>query len=327
MQQPMQQPAQQPTQFHPTMPQPQVTARTGYTGNVMMPGGMGSSDGVGAGAGGMDVASAVCGTAASALGIDGATASVAGQLATNAASNYFQQIAGGDPIAIGSAYTGSRLAVLRYYFDVNNAYVLQKLKILLLPYRHKDWSRQVSAIAGGGYVPQPPCVDANAPDLYLPLMSFVTYMLVAGFVSGADGRFTPEVLASSGSFGLFMVIFEVCLIKLMLYLLNATGQAGLADLAATAGYKFFFAVVVVLSYAFGGRAAGYVAIGLGGANMGTFFWHTLQQCMIEPGGVALGFMHEAGSPSKTEKKKKQTYSLLVIALLQPLWFWWLLARV
>ena len=74
-------------------------------------------------------------------------------------------------------------------------------------------------------------------------------------------------------------------------------------------------------------AAGYVAIGLGGANMGTFFWHTLQQCMIEPGGVALGFMHEAGSPSKTEKKKKQTYSLLVIALLQPLWFWWLLARV
>ena len=257
-------------------------------------------------------------------------------------------------------------------------------------------------------MPQPPCVDANAPDLYLPLMSFVTYMLVAGFVSGADGRFTPEVLASSGSFGLFMVIFEVCLIKLMLYLLNATGQAGLADLAvcaprranhprrawtpsrrlgapvarvfrwlclrsarllldprgmyvlyvyvcvcvcarvcvrvwwlslggagrglascaqATAGYKFFFAVVVVLSYAFGGRAAGYVAIGLGGANMGTFFWHTLQQCMIEPGGVALGFMHEAGSPSKTEKKKKQTYSLLVIALLQPLWFWWLLARV
>ena len=45
-------------------------------------------------------------------------------------------------------------------------------------------------------------------DLYLPLMSYVTYILVAGFVSGADGRFTPEVLASTATTGFVIVCLE-----------------------------------------------------------------------------------------------------------------------
>lgn len=33
-----------------------------------------------------------------------------------------------------------------------------------------------------------PSNDVNAPDLYIPLMSFVTYILVAGFVKGSLGE-------------------------------------------------------------------------------------------------------------------------------------------
>lgn len=32
--------------------------------------------------------------------------------------------------------------LLQYYFDVNNSYVSNKLKLILLPFRHKDWKRR-----------------------------------------------------------------------------------------------------------------------------------------------------------------------------------------
>ena len=84
-----------------------------------------------------------------------------------------------------------------------------QLKILLLPYRHKDWERGTVTASGGQYAPKPPSEDVNAPDLYLPLTSYVTYILVAGFYSGADGRFTPEVLGMTASSGLVIVCLEV----------------------------------------------------------------------------------------------------------------------
>ena len=54
--------------------------------------------------------------------------------------------------------------------QVNNAYVLQKLRILLVPYTHKEWERKSTTAPGGTYMPRPPSEDFNAPDLYLPLM-------------------------------------------------------------------------------------------------------------------------------------------------------------
>ena len=37
---------------------------------------------------------------------------------------------------------------LRYYFDVNNSYVKNKLVVLLAPYRHKQWKRVSSEDSG-----------------------------------------------------------------------------------------------------------------------------------------------------------------------------------
>mmetsp|Transcript_27577 Transcript_27577/g.108096 ORF Transcript_27577/g.108096 Transcript_27577/m.108096 type:complete len:86 (+) Transcript_27577:1083-1340(+) len=36
--------------------------------------------------------------------------------------------------------------------------------------------------------------DVNAPDLYIPVMALVTYVLLVGFISGTKGVFTPEVI-------------------------------------------------------------------------------------------------------------------------------------
>jgi protein transport protein YIF1 len=38
---------------------------------------------------------------------------------------------------------------LRYYFDVNNTYVQNKVKVLLAPFRHKHWQRLPANESGG----------------------------------------------------------------------------------------------------------------------------------------------------------------------------------
>ena len=298
---------------------PVPQAPTGYKGNIFVPGQ--SSGGGGSGSGeGMEAVAA------------DAVAKVQ-QMAAGMALNYMMpgggnqnletSIAAGANQLTGAAasFTGSRLAVLRYYFDVNNAYVLKKLQILLLPFRHAQWERMAD-----GTSLRPPSQDPNAPDLYLPLMSLVTYILVAGFVSGADGRFTPEVLASTASTGLAIVLLEVILIKLGLYLLQSEGgTVPMLELASCSGYKFVAAVIVLLTKTVGGTLAGYVAIALAGLSIGTFMTKTIQQCLVQGSGYSHGFIMAdgMGSPGRSERRKKQFYSLLVIGLLQPFFFWYL----
>lgn len=38
-----------------------------------------------------------------------------------------------------------------------------------------------------------PVIDANAPDLYIPLMGFMTFVILNGFARGASNSFTPQV--------------------------------------------------------------------------------------------------------------------------------------
>jgi hypothetical protein len=55
-------------------------------------------------------------------------------------------------------------------FQVTNSYVIRKLRIVLFPWRHRPWGRQVLRAADNGGVDgwQPPRDDINAPDLYIP---------------------------------------------------------------------------------------------------------------------------------------------------------------
>jgi hypothetical protein len=72
----------------------------------------------------------------------------------------------------------------RYYFNVSNSYVLNKIQVLLFPFMHKGWARIVEQMDDNGQVGAyaAPRGDLNAPDLYIPLMSFVTYIIIVGFL-------------------------------------------------------------------------------------------------------------------------------------------------
>lgn len=109
----------------------------------------------------------------------------------------------------------------QYYFQVNDHYVRNKLKVVLFPFLHRvsfmqfipffsfryslslnklklrsffsvvlyqgHWTR-ITEPVGGRLSYKPPIYDINAPDLYIPFMAFGTYVVLAGFSLGLHGK-------------------------------------------------------------------------------------------------------------------------------------------
>ena len=107
-------------------------------------------------------------------------------------------------------------------------------------------------------MPLPPKEDENAPDLYLPLMGYVTYILAAGLALGTKGRFTPDTLATSGSSALAISMIEICALKLCFYLLQGA-RLPILDLLALSGYKFVGVTLALCAYHFLGATVGWAA--------------------------------------------------------------------
>lgn len=132
---------------------------------------------------------------------------------------------------------------LSHYFQVTTAYVLRKLGIILLPFYNKNsWQRlPASQLQGpGSVVFLPPKDDVNSPDLYIPIMGLVTYILVWNVQKGLEGSFNPENLYYKLSSTLAFVALDLVILKLGLYLLVNTSSpaASFTELICYVGYKF-----------------------------------------------------------------------------------------
>ncbi|KAI8870110.1 YIF1-domain-containing protein [Ramicandelaber brevisporus] len=139
------------------------------------------------------------------------------------------------------------MSQLKTYFAVTNSYVFHKLRLILLPIRHPRWTRiplrsdQTGEVVGF----RPPRDDINSPDLYIPLMALVTYVLLAAAgpvlmlrLNGHDLKFQPALFGTSFSTALGVVLAEVVYFKVMLYIFNIASELTLLDLVAYMGYKF-----------------------------------------------------------------------------------------
>ncbi|KAK3414497.1 hypothetical protein EUGRSUZ_H00367 [Eucalyptus grandis] len=125
----------------------------------------------------------------------------------------------------------------QYYFQVNDQYVRNKLKVVMFPFLHRGHWTRITEPVGGRLSYKPPIYDINAPDLYIPLMAFGTYVVLAGVLLGLQGMFSPEALNwlfVKGSLGWCM---QVGLLKVTLLSLGS-GEAPLLDIVAYAGYTF-----------------------------------------------------------------------------------------
>lgn len=142
----------------------------------------------------------------------------------------------------------SFLLSLRPYFSVSQSYVRLRLGQLLFPFRAlfmKDSSSRMtvaasSDISSGASAPYTP-----ERDLYIPLMALTTFVLLVGIQTGTQGTFYPELLGSTFSLALCLLLGEVGLLKLVLYITGAASAAA-ADLLCFCGYKYVNVALLLL---------------------------------------------------------------------------------
>lgn len=152
------------------------------------------------------------------------------------------------------------IPALKHYFNVSNSYVLNKLGLVLFPWRHKPWSRQQARMAANATGPSgqvvqqqyssmflPPRDDLNSPDMYIPVMALVTYILLSVLLAGFRGNFHPELLGSITTTAIAVIVFEILCLKMAMYILSINNDSQLLDLVAYSGYKFVGIIVTLVA--------------------------------------------------------------------------------
>lgn len=164
---------------------------------------------------------------------------------------------------------------LRTYFAVDNRYVKRKMQKVLFPFVSKNWRRLQSDPMGPEMQVQYdlPLSDENAPDLYLPFMSLITYVLLCALCYGSAGKFDPEVLPDVTSKCIMTQVLEVLAIRFGFYMLQA--PIAVLDLVSYTGYKYLglcmnMLVGLVLSQMHHGHTGYYI----------TFLWTASAQCFF-----------------------------------------------
>lgn len=230
------------------------------------------------------------------------------------------------------------LRALRRYFAVSTDYVANKLKLVLLPYTHRgSWQRSVLQTPTGDEYP-PPRADINAPDLYIPVMGFVTYIVFCAVVAGLAGGFRPEMLGLVATKALVFVALDAAVLRLGFYLLSNSAPA-LLDCVALCGYVFVGVALNELAQMVGGRWLLYPTLLFTCASTAVFLMRTVRVALLaDPAPVAPGDYTaatqyaNAGAPvgysdamynsldttadSTLREQKRRRYFLLVLGFVQ-----------
>ncbi|RDB30741.1 Protein transport protein yif1 [Hypsizygus marmoreus] len=172
----------------------------------------------------------------------------------NDATAQFGMQLGHSAVAAGQDYVQRNFGTifpsttLKHHFNVSNSYVIYKLKLVLFPWLHKPWARKVRRSEQGQATEwQSPREDLNSPDLYIPLMAFVTYILLCALLAGLQKQFHTKVLGEAASRALIVVILDLAFVKLGCYFLNVQGSSQVVDLIAYGGYKFVGVIFTLLA--------------------------------------------------------------------------------
>ncbi|XP_016532441.1 protein YIF1B isoform X3 [Poecilia formosa] len=200
---------------------------------------------------------------------------------------------------------------LKYYFAVDTVYVGKKLGILVFPYMHENWE-----VSYQQDIPVAPRFDVNAPDLYIPTMGFITYILVAGLALGTQNRFSPELLGVQASSALVWLIMEVLAVLLSLYLVTVNTDLTTIDLLAFSGYKYVGMILGVVAGLLFGKLAYYLSLLWCCAAIFVFMIRTLR----------LKLLSEAAAEGKLvrgARNQLRMYLTMSIAAAQPVFMYWL----
>jgi len=275
------------------------------------------------------------------FGLSDLNSQIGRSLIDSAASRFLQgqrDFLGPDGVSGLSSSSTHFFKIPKYYFLVSNKYVLSKLSLLLFPFQQKRWTRRkldASSSASSHHPPMashqiipndilylPPNEDINAPDLYIPVMAFVSYVLLVGLISGTAGKFTPDVMASTATLGLFILALEVLVVRFGLFLVKSKSISWF-DIIAYHGYKFVGLIVVLLSCSLVHSKMYYPVLLFTASMFGVFLMKSYR-------GIVLTKSHSesesVGSHFNDEQTKKNVF-LLSILCLQYCISWILAVRV
>nr|SVE84432.1 EOG090X0ATU [Daphnia pulex] len=208
---------------------------------------------------------------------------------------------------------------IKYYFSVDTAYVAKKLALLLFPFTHRDWSVKYNPDE-----PVQPRYELNAPDLYIPAMAFVTYLLIGGVSLGIQERFSPEGLGIQASTALVWAFIEVLAIWVTLYIMNIQTKLTSFDILAFSSYKYVGMIVAVIASFIMPSAYHLALIYVSAATMFFLIRSLKVQILPESSHDSYG---EQNTSFTGEGSKRRTYLLLFMGGLQPLMMWWLTRQI
>ncbi|KAM7000657.1 protein YIF1A [Tautogolabrus adspersus] len=201
---------------------------------------------------------------------------------------------------------------LKYFFAVDTRYVMKKLMILMFPYTHQDWEVRYHRDT-----PLTPRQDVNAPDLYIPTMAFITYILLAGIALGIQKRFSPEVLGLCASTALVWMIIEVLVMLLSLYLLTVHSDLTTFDLIAYSGYKYVGMIFTVLCGLLFGSDGYYVALAWCSCALVVFIVRSLRMKILT------SLSSDSIVTGSSAKPQFRLYITVATAVFQPIIIYWL----
>lgn len=213
---------------------------------------------------------------------------------------------------------------LKYYFAVDNRYVLNKLRLIFFPFTQRDWSLKYDHDN-----PVQPRYDINAPDLYIPTMAYITYVVLAGMVLGVQNRFSPEQLGIQASSALAYSIFELVVYTLTLYIANIPTSLKTLDLLALTGYKYASIVLILLCSIFLRKAGYYMSWLYASASLAFFLLRTLKAKVLSEPVQAQDpptydpYRQQQQQFEHTVGRKRKLYFLFLVTGLQPVLAFWL----
>jgi len=206
---------------------------------------------------------------------------------------------------------------LKLYFQVDTTYVTRKIKILFLPFLHKEW---IARNPGTSSVPLTPRDDVNIPDLYIPFMALLTYVLLAGIKLGAsDHQFTPESLGTSLSSGMGWLIFELLVVLFVIYLISVRTDMKTYDILSYLGYKFVPVCAIMTSTLF--ISGIYWPMFLGTSASCAFFIAKTMETKIKSKTQGVADENYGSADMHAQQQSKTRYVTWAIAGVQPLLIW------
>jgi len=156
---------------------------------------------------------------------------------------------------------------------------------------------------------QPPRDDLNAPDLYIPVMAFVTYILLAALQSGLQSRFHPEIFGVVATKAIVVLILDFLFLKGGCYLLGIQGSNPIVDLLAYGGYKFVGVIATLLVGLVGfSRTLYTIAFVYTFLANAFFLLRSLRSVVLPDAGATPGVV---GTVSHAQRSRRITFLFLV----------------